>query len=225
MNVALRAPMSLAEFLDWEERQELRYEFDRFQPVAKTGGTAGHDDIIGNLRSGLKNRLAGTPCRPFGPNLKIVAGNGKVRYPDVLVACSPVPRNATIVGRPVIVFEVVSHDNQRTDRIEKVQDYRATASIQRYVILEQDYVGATDFARQGEDWIATTIGAGDVLRLPEIGIELPLDECYGGLDLTVATPARAARCSQTTAVGFRAVVELRGLEPLTPSLRTRCSPS
>ena len=28
MNVALRQPMSVEQFLAWEERQELRYEFD-----------------------------------------------------------------------------------------------------------------------------------------------------------------------------------------------------
>ena len=39
MNVALRKPMTLEAFLAWEERQELRYEFDGFQPVAMTGGT------------------------------------------------------------------------------------------------------------------------------------------------------------------------------------------
>jgi len=182
MNIALRKPMSLAEFLAWEERQELRYEFDGFQPVAMTGGTAGHDEITSNLRERLKSRLSGTPCRPFGPNVKIIAA-GKVRYPDVLVTCSPIPRGATVIDNPVMVFEVVSHDNQRTDRIEKVQDYRATPSIQRYVILEQTYIGATVFVRKGEDWMATALAEGDTLQLPEIGIELPLDECYAGLDL------------------------------------------
>ena len=29
MSVALQKPMTLAEFLVWEEQQELRYEFDR----------------------------------------------------------------------------------------------------------------------------------------------------------------------------------------------------
>jgi len=182
MNIALSKPMSLAEFLAWEERQELRYEFDGFQPVAMTGGTAGHDEITSNLRQALKSRLTGTPCRPFGPNVKIIVA-GKVRYPDVLVTCSPVASDATIIDHPVVVFEVVSHDNQRTDRIEKVQDYRATPTIQRYVILEQKYIGATVFVRKGEDWVATTLAEGDTLALPELGIELPLDECYAGLDL------------------------------------------
>lgn len=34
MNLALRKPMTLAEFLEREERQELRYEFDGGEPVA-----------------------------------------------------------------------------------------------------------------------------------------------------------------------------------------------
>ena len=37
MSNALRQPMTVEEFLAWEERQELRYEFDGFRPVAMTG--------------------------------------------------------------------------------------------------------------------------------------------------------------------------------------------
>jgi hypothetical protein len=51
MNVALRKPMTLAEFLAWEERQDLRYEFDGSQPVAMTGGTVDHEAIGGTLRA------------------------------------------------------------------------------------------------------------------------------------------------------------------------------
>ncbi len=42
MNIALRKPMTLDEFLAWEREQELRYEFDGFAPVAMTGGTVAH---------------------------------------------------------------------------------------------------------------------------------------------------------------------------------------
>ena len=81
MSVALQKPMTLAEFLDWEERQELRYEFDGFQPVAMTGGTLRHEAIGGTLRALLYQRLRGKPCRPWGPNSKIEV-QGRIRYPD-----------------------------------------------------------------------------------------------------------------------------------------------
>ena len=45
MSVSLQRSMTLAEFLAWEERQELRYEFDGMQPVAMTGGTLRHEAI------------------------------------------------------------------------------------------------------------------------------------------------------------------------------------
>jgi len=41
--------MTLAEFLEWEERQPMRYEFDGVGPVAMSGGTAGHAAIQRNL--------------------------------------------------------------------------------------------------------------------------------------------------------------------------------
>ena len=49
-----------------EERQELRHEFDGFQPVAMTGRTIAHDRITFNLHKALDARLTGRPCRPFG---------------------------------------------------------------------------------------------------------------------------------------------------------------
>ena len=75
MNIALRKPMTVEQFLAWEERQELRWEFDGFEPVAMTGGTDAHEAIGGVLRALLRERLRGKPCRVRGPTLKVeVAG-------------------------------------------------------------------------------------------------------------------------------------------------------
>ena len=49
MSITQRKPMTVEEFLEWERRQELRYEFDGFQAVAMTGGTANHAVIADNL--------------------------------------------------------------------------------------------------------------------------------------------------------------------------------
>ena len=119
MNVALRKPMTAAEFLAWEERQELKWEFDGFQPVAMTGGTFAHTRIQGNLITALNNRLRGRPCRPCGPDMKVETG-GKYRYPDALVTCSPMPPDATVAADPVVIFEVLSKSTSRDDRTVKL---------------------------------------------------------------------------------------------------------
>jgi len=54
--------MTMDEFVDWENRQELRYEFDGFAAVAMTGGTQEHSLIQANLIAALRVRLRGGPC-------------------------------------------------------------------------------------------------------------------------------------------------------------------
>jgi Uma2 family endonuclease len=188
MSVAVRKPMSLAEFLAWEDRQELRWEFDGFEPVAMTGGTRAHEIIGGNIRFALQSRLPGTRCRVFGPTLKIEVA-GRIRYPDAFVACTPGPASQTVVRDPVVVFEVLSESTSRTDRIEKLREYGATPSIQRYVILEQDAIAAMVFVRRGTDLVAETLTADDTLRMPEIGVEVPMAAFYTDIELAEAASA------------------------------------
>lgn len=188
MNVALRKPMTLAEFLAWEERQELRYEFDGFQPVAMTGGTLDHEVIGGTLRALLREQLRGKPCRPWGPTIKVEV-QGRIRYPDAFVSCTPADGKATIVPDPVVVFEVLSASNSRTDRIEKLREYQATPSIQRYIMLEQDSIGATVFERRAEGWVAFALTDGDTLHMPEIGVELALADIYADVGFPPAEDA------------------------------------
>ncbi len=175
-------PMPLAEFLAWEERQELRYEFDGFAPVAMTGGTRAHDTIQVSLLAALVGRLRGGPCRVHGSNLKIEVA-ARIRYPDAFVTCGePGAAGDTVERSPVVVIEVLSESKQTVDRTDKAREYRETPSVQRYVMLEQVRAAATVYAREGSAWTVTLAFRGDVLPMPEIGVEVPLDELYAGLD-------------------------------------------
>ncbi len=70
MNVAMRKPMTMDQFLIWEEAQELRFEFDGIHPIAMAGGTAAHSAIQRNVLFSLTGRLRGMPCQPHGSELK-----------------------------------------------------------------------------------------------------------------------------------------------------------
>ena len=181
MNLALRKPMTLAEFLEWEERQPLRYEFDGVGPVAMVGGTYGHSAIERNLAIAVGGRLRGKPCQFHGSDLKFQVAEGHVRYPDGMVVCSPVDRTATVIYDPVVVFEVLSPSTTRNDRIVKAREYQATPSVQRYIMLEQDSVNAVVYARSGDAWTHEILVANSILALPEIEVELPLAELYEGI--------------------------------------------
>jgi Uma2 family endonuclease len=77
----------------------------------------------------------------------------------------------------------------RTDRVEKLREYQATLSIRRYVILEQDSIAAMVFSRHADEWTGHALTETDVLRMPEIGIELPLADIYADAELRVEPPA------------------------------------
>lgn len=183
MNVALRQPMSLEAFLSWEERQELRYEFDGLRPAAMTGGTLAHATIQSNLAISIGSRLRGTPCRFLGSDIKVVTATSS-RYPDGVVSCTRGSNNSTVVPDPVVIFEVLSRSTASTDHITKNREYAAIPSVQRYVMLEQERIGATVFTRTGDDWVGRILADDAILAMPEIGIEFPLTELYDGLDFS-----------------------------------------
>ncbi len=62
-----------------------------------------------------------------------------------------------------------------------VREYLEVASIRRYVILEQDSIAASVFERDRDVWQATVLTGEDMLTMPEIGIVVPLAECYAGV--------------------------------------------
>jgi Uma2 family endonuclease len=186
MNAPLRKPWTQEEFLSWAEAQEIRYEFDGFQPVAMTGGNLDHSRIFGNIFTGLKTRLRGSPCEPLGPDAGVETVNNAVRYPDALVTCTKGDGKSRLVPGVVVVFEVLSPTSGREDRIVKVREYGAVPSIRQYVIVESSGIGLMVLDRQSPDevWKTTVLTADDTLRMPEIGIEILVAEIYDGIDFS-----------------------------------------
>ena len=105
-------------------------------------------------------------------------------HPDALVTCTAGPGTDRLVPGVVVVFEVLSPTSGRIDRIEKLLEYRTVPTIRRYIILEYSSIGMTVHARaSGSDpWITTALIAGDVLPMPELGIEVPVLEFYEATD-------------------------------------------
>ena len=186
---ALAKPMSLEAFLAWEERQELRYEFDGSRPIARTGGTYAHAQIQFRLVRALVNRLDGRPCKAVG-GMKVRTANG-VRYPDAFVICSPIPLNATLAHDPVVIFEILSPSTANDDLGAKKLEYQALPSVQSYIVLQQTHRSAQAFRRVAEttsedekvgEWtFEFIVGPEAAIALPEIGVVIPLAEIYDGV--------------------------------------------
>ena len=77
---------------------------------------------------------------------------------------------------------MLSPSTASTDFIAKNEEYRSIPTVRRYVLLAPDRVSATVFEWRGGEWVGTQhTDRAAVLVMPEIGIELPLDELYAGV--------------------------------------------
>ncbi len=137
----------------------------------------------------MRTRLRGSGCRPLGPDAGVATVGDTVRYPDALITCTRTPGTDRLVAGVVVVFEVISPGDAWVDRIIKVREYLAVASIHTYVIVEQSGIGLTVLRRQDDDtWLAETLTAEDTLRLRAPDIDIPVAELYEDVDLPSARP-------------------------------------
>jgi Uma2 family endonuclease len=184
---AVPKPMSLDEFIAWEERQELRYEYDGVAVEAMTGGMLNHGLIQANVIASLHSRLRGGPCRVIGEIVKIRTSTS-VRYPDAMVICSRVDGRATWTTEPTVIFEILSPSTAHKDLGVKNVEYQTLESLRRYVVLHQNVAAAEVFFRDAEgEWAHEFVGAEGLLDMPEIGAKLPLLACYEGVELGAAS--------------------------------------
>ncbi|MGB3694736.1 MAG: Uma2 family endonuclease [Spirulinaceae cyanobacterium] len=80
--------MTPQEYLEWEKRQELRYEYIDGEVFAMTGGTKPHNRIAGNLYTALDSFLAEKGCDIYIADVKVqVSPSGPYHYPNVMVTC------------------------------------------------------------------------------------------------------------------------------------------
>ena len=182
--------MDITDFLAWEEKQDVRHEFDGVLAKAMTGGTNAHAAIEARLIRALGNHLDGKPCQPFGSNLRFKLAHS-VRYADASVICTPLDPSGTFATSPVVVFEILSASTANKDLGVKKLEYQATPSVQRYVLLQQTHRVAEVFYRKDSEddgWAFEFLLDDDILDMPEIGISISLAEIYKDLIMTGRRP-------------------------------------
>jgi Uma2 family endonuclease len=179
MDTVLDRPWTTETFLAWEDRQEGRYEFDGRDVIPRTGGSIAHQRIVFNLCSVLMHLLGASALMAM-QEMRLRIGT-RIRYPDVVVCAGPLAQTTRTLTDAVAILEVLSDDTATTDRVDKLIDYAAVASLRCYVLLEQTAMAATLFHREPDGpWIASAHTEGPLV-LPGLDLTLPLAGLYQGL--------------------------------------------
>ena len=163
--------------------ETVRSEYIKGKIIPRSSSNLAHNLITGNIVGELHTRLKGTECVVFANEMRVSIPTAKSYfYPDVGVVCEE-PRFEDEVFdtllNPIIVIEVLSPSTEAYDRGEKFAHYRQLTSLQEYVLVAQDKVRVEHYRRQKKQWLLTDFQSGEeVLRLPSIQCELPLQDIY-----------------------------------------------
>lgn len=174
---------SLAEYLEWENRQDGRHEFHRGGIFAMVGVSRVHGIASGNIFVALKQHLKGSSCRVFTESLKVQVAEDSIFYPDVFVTCDPADLQTDYVFRaPTLIVEVLSESTKAFDRGLKFAFYRRLSSLKEYLLVDPD-TRLVELFRRGDDGLFTLHDHTNTARFPltSIGCELSLEDIFEGM--------------------------------------------
>ena len=181
--LAARPPeITVEEYLADEALSDVKHEYLGGVVYAMAGASEPHNRIATRLLSMLDTRLRGKPCEPFGSDMKVrlhPLDSTYFYYPDAMVACDPTDSGHGWRERPAGLFEIISEETGRVDDGEKRIPYLQLPSLHAYARIEQERPEVVVDRRTPEGWKSERVSGLDaVVRLPELGIELPLAELF-----------------------------------------------
>jgi Uma2 family endonuclease len=178
--------VSVEDYLESEKSSEVRHEYVGGILYAMAGASDEHIAICVNLVSALRNHLKGTPCR-------VQISEGKVRlraaneeifyYPELMVICDPRDQDRYFKRYPKVLIEVLSESTETIDRREKFLSYRQIETLEEYVLVAQDKMEVTVFARAKGWQPEISTQPEQSLRLPSLKFSQLLSQVYDGLNV------------------------------------------
>lgn len=177
-------PLTVEEYLAFEETSPVRHEYVDGEIYAMTGATRRHSQIATNIAGHCWTAARGGPCRVHRGEVKLQIGR-IYYYPDVMVACGPEPDDPRVEDAPCLVVEVLSPSTESTDRREKLMVYRGVPSLGAYLVVDQDRRLVDHYWRDPDGgWRHATLVEQGSLQLPcPTGLTLTLDDIYEGVEL------------------------------------------
>ncbi len=168
--------VSIEDYLQGELTSEIKHELIDGQVYSMAGASENHERISGNCYAEFRQHLKGSPCEPFGSDMKVKIGSNFF-YPDVMVDCHFDESQPYYTKSPLIIVEVLSKATRKTDETLKLLSYINIPTLQEYVLIEQDYVDI-QVIRRSESWLPKHYFLGDSIPFQSINLALPVAEIY-----------------------------------------------
>jgi Uma2 family endonuclease len=173
--------MTLAEFLQWDDGTDRRYELLDGMPVMMAPTLEAHGELTAALAMQLGSRVK-RPCRVISEAGIVIPDRADTYYiADLAVTCAPREPRRRMVVEPVLMVELLSPSTGQVDRWRKVADYRTLPSVQEILVVFSDERRVEVQRRRPDGWrVEDLIGQAEI-TLSCCAAPVPLDAVYRDL--------------------------------------------
>jgi Uma2 family endonuclease len=187
--------MTVAEFLDWEDGTDTRYELVNGFVVALAPPAPPHGRLAARLAGAIDAALRSHPPRAVQSEAGIVRPDrdDTCYVADLAVTCEPLRAEDRLIREPVLIVEILSPSTAAFDRQTKVVDYRRIPSVQKILPIDSATVFAEILRREGDRWVTEIVqGLGATLSLSSVSLSISMADLYQGIPLPEPRPRPGA---------------------------------
>jgi Uma2 family endonuclease len=182
-------PMTLDEFLRWDDGTETHYELIGGFPVAMASTAEAHRILAVRLGARIDSALAGR--RPANAQISagVIRPDRADTYfvADIAATCEGNEVGRQALKEPFLIVEILSPSTERHDRRLKLPIYRQIETVQEILLIASEGLYAELHRRDGPQWITEILRGADArLALTSVGTEIPLADLYDGIALADA---------------------------------------
>ncbi|HEV7404107.1 MAG TPA: Uma2 family endonuclease [Chthoniobacteraceae bacterium] len=179
---------SESDYFEMETESPFRHEYvdGVMYAMAQTGDE--HSSIGVNLIALVHPQLRRCQCAMSATSMKLRlpwrrGGGADYYYPDAMISCDPTDRGDVKQHawreRPSVIFEIVAPNTRAIDGGRKREMYLGLRGLEAYVRIEDSAPDVTIDRRVDGGWIQERLtGLAELIRLPSIGVEVPLEDLY-----------------------------------------------
>ncbi len=182
-------PMTLEEFLHWDNGTETRYELIGGFVVAMAPPAEAHSILAVRLVTRIDAGLSGRrPCRAQIEAGVIRPDRADTYFvADIAATCAPIEPERQAIKDPFLIVEILSPGTERRDRRLKLPSYRQIETLQEILLIASDERFAELHRRVGAQWITEILRGNDgTLVLTSAGIEILMSDLYDGIVVSEA---------------------------------------
>jgi Uma2 family endonuclease len=173
--------LSESQYLTLDSDSELRHEYIGGQVYAMSGAGKNHRMITMSLTSAIYQHLIYSPCNVNAMDARVKVANNYF-YPDIVIDCDENSKGDSLyVEQPKLIIEVLSKSTRHIDKGPKLLNYINIASVEEYVMIEQDLV-SIDILRREDNWLLLHYGPGDTVEFKSIDLCMPIEQLYARVD-------------------------------------------